>query len=82
MRYYWLWTILDKCANDNWGFKYCEYTFDSEDINAVTFTGSVTAEGIVAQRATSHIKKCVLELGGSDPFIVCNDADIEKASTG
>jgi len=55
---------------------------DSEDINAVTFTGSVTAGGIVAQRAASQIKKCVLELGGSDPFIVCKDADIEKASTG
>ena len=35
---------------------------DSEDINAVTFTGSVTAGGIVAQRATSQIKKCVLDL--------------------
>ena len=55
---------------------------DSEDVNAVTFTGSVTAGGKVAQRATSQIKKCVLELGGSDPFIVCKDADIEKASSG
>ena len=36
----------------------------------------------MAQRATSQIKKCVLELGGSDPFIVCEDADIEKASNG
>ena len=36
----------------------------------------------MAQRATSQIKECVLELGGSDPFIVCEDADIEKASTG
>jgi acyl-CoA reductase-like NAD-dependent aldehyde dehydrogenase len=52
------------------------------DINAVTFTGSVSAGAKVAQRATSRIKKCVLELGGSDPFIVCDDADIEKASTG
>ena len=55
---------------------------DSEDVNAVTFTGSVPVGGKVAQRATSQIKKCVLELGGSDPFIVCVDADIEKASTG
>ena len=55
---------------------------DSEDVNAVTFTGSVSAGGKVAQRATSQLKKCVLELGGSDPFIVCDDADIEKASNG
>jgi acyl-CoA reductase-like NAD-dependent aldehyde dehydrogenase len=48
----------------------------------VTFTGSVPVGGKVAQRATSQIKKCVLELGGSDPFIVCEDADIEKASNG
>src|ERR671911_1295050 len=52
------------------------------DINAVTFTGSVPVGAKVAQRATSQIKKTVLELGGSDPFIVCEDADIEKASTG
>jgi acyl-CoA reductase-like NAD-dependent aldehyde dehydrogenase len=52
------------------------------DINAVTFTGSVSVGAKVAQRATSQIKKTVLELGGSDPFIVCEDADIEKASNG
>ncbi len=52
------------------------------DINAVTFTGSNIAGAKVAQRASSQIKKCVLELGGSDPFIVCSDADIDKASSG
>jgi acyl-CoA reductase-like NAD-dependent aldehyde dehydrogenase len=52
------------------------------DINAVTFTGSVPVGAKVAQRATSQIKKTVLELGGSDPFIVCEDADIDKASDG
>ena len=52
------------------------------DINAVTFTGSVPIGAKVAQRATSQVKKTVLELGGSDPFIVCEDADIEKASYG
>ena len=55
---------------------------DSENVNAVTFTGSVPTGSKVAQRATSQIKKCVLELGGSDPFVVCEDADIEKASNG
>jgi succinate-semialdehyde dehydrogenase/glutarate-semialdehyde dehydrogenase/succinyl-CoA reductase len=59
-----------------------EKLIDLEDIRAVTFTGSVPAGAKVAQKAVSHIKKCVLELGGSDPFIVCSDADIEKATTG
>jgi acyl-CoA reductase-like NAD-dependent aldehyde dehydrogenase len=58
-----------------------ESLIDSE-INAVTFTGSVPVGAKVAQRATSQVKKTVLELGGSDPFIVCEDADIEKASDG
>jgi acyl-CoA reductase-like NAD-dependent aldehyde dehydrogenase len=57
-------------------------TLIDSHINAVTFTGSVQVGGKVAQRATSQLKKTVLELGGSDPFIVCEDADIEKASTG
>jgi succinate-semialdehyde dehydrogenase/glutarate-semialdehyde dehydrogenase/succinyl-CoA reductase len=52
------------------------------DINAVTFTGSIPVGAKVAQRATSQLKKTVLELGGSDPFIVCEDADVEKASSG
>jgi succinate-semialdehyde dehydrogenase/glutarate-semialdehyde dehydrogenase/succinyl-CoA reductase len=59
-----------------------EILVDSPDVNAVTFTGSVPVGSKVAQRATSQLKKTVLELGGSDPFIVCADADIEKASTG
>ncbi|WP_148700036.1 NAD-dependent succinate-semialdehyde dehydrogenase [Candidatus Nitrososphaera evergladensis] len=52
------------------------------DVNGVTFTGSVEVGAKVGQRAVSQLKKSVLELGGSDPFIVCEDADIEKASTG
>jgi succinate-semialdehyde dehydrogenase/glutarate-semialdehyde dehydrogenase/succinyl-CoA reductase len=50
--------------------------------DAITFTGSVNAGMQVASRATKYIKKCVLELGGSDPFIVCADADIDKAVNG
>jgi succinate-semialdehyde dehydrogenase/glutarate-semialdehyde dehydrogenase/succinyl-CoA reductase len=52
------------------------------DIDAVTFTGSNSVGAKVAQKAGARLKKCVLELGGSDPFIVCEDADIEKASDG
>lgn len=58
-----------------------EMLIDS-DVNAVTFTGSVEVGKKVGQRAVAQLKKCVLELGGSDPFIVCADADLEKASTG
>jgi acyl-CoA reductase-like NAD-dependent aldehyde dehydrogenase len=62
--------------------KIAETLIDSNGTNAITFTGSVPVGAKVAQRATSKLKKTVLELGGSDPFIVCADADIEKASTG
>ncbi|OGS92086.1 MAG: succinate-semialdehyde dehydrogenase [Gallionellales bacterium GWA2_59_43] len=56
-----------------------EQVIASHHVHAVTITGSEAAGRKVAALAGQHLKKCVLELGGSDPFIVLHDADLEYA---
>jgi acyl-CoA reductase-like NAD-dependent aldehyde dehydrogenase len=48
----------------------------------VAFTGSVETGKRIAQSAAPHLKKINLELGGNDPFIVCDDVDLDVAARG
>lgn len=49
-------------------------------VRAVTFTGSTEAGREVAAMAGRHLKKSVLELGGSDPYLILEDADLDHAA--
>jgi acyl-CoA reductase-like NAD-dependent aldehyde dehydrogenase len=50
------------------------------DIDAISVTGSINTGKRVAELASKNLKKFVLELGGSDPFIVLEDADLNQTA--
>jgi len=63
------------------GSEQVEAIIENPLIKAVTLTGSTNAGIKVAQKAGSVLKKTVLELGGSDAYIILEDADLEIAAT-
>ena len=80
-------TILREAGFDHDEFQTLLITSDQvprlledERVRAATLTGSEPAGASVASVAGKHIKKTVLELGGSDPFIVMPSAELDKAA--
>jgi succinate-semialdehyde dehydrogenase/glutarate-semialdehyde dehydrogenase len=62
------------------GSRQVERVIADRRIHAVTLTGSDVAGREVARAAGAHLKKTVLELGGSDAFVVLDDADLDAAA--
>lgn len=63
------------------GGKEANQLIETNVVDAVSLTGSTQAGSQVATTAGKHLKKCVLELGGSDPYIIFEDANLELAAS-
>lgn len=53
---------------------------ESPDIAMITFTGATNIGKTLAEKASKHLKKLTLELGGHAPVIICEDVDVEKTA--
>jgi acyl-CoA reductase-like NAD-dependent aldehyde dehydrogenase len=53
---------------------------DHPAVKGISFTGSTPVGRMIAARAGAHLKKACVELGGKDALIVCEDADLERAT--
>lgn len=74
--------LPEDCFNTVLGSSEVSSYLIGSDTAGVSFTGSVSAGRKVVEMASKRLKKLVLELGGSDPFVVLDDADVEAASSG
>ena len=59
--------------------KISEHLLKSPIVKVLTFTGSTAVGKQLAKLAATNLQRCVLELGGHSPVIVCDDADLAKA---
>ena len=61
------------------GSKHVENVINNPHVKAVTLTGSTPAGRAVASQSGAALKKTVLEFGGSDPYVILKDADLDQA---
>ena len=52
---------------------------ENENINAITFTGSIETGKLIANACAKHMRKYQLEMGGKNPLVILDDADLDKA---
>ncbi|MBL6865134.1 MAG: aldehyde dehydrogenase family protein [Rhodospirillales bacterium] len=67
------------CSRDNVA-EVGDELIQNPSVKAIAFTGSTAVGRSIAAKAGAHLKKCCMELGGKDPLIVCEDADMERAT--
>ncbi|MDD9716937.1 NAD-dependent succinate-semialdehyde dehydrogenase [Dinoroseobacter sp. PD6] len=73
-----LFAVLPSSDSSAIGKEFCE----NHTVRKLTFTGSTQVGRILLAQAADQVKKCSMELGGNAPFIVFDDADLDKAVEG